>query len=149
MRGEEEMRRIMLILEPTDLRESSSESEHDDGDDDDDQEATRRLVVRTSGQLGHGLRPEQASFVLQTRGKLACTLYIHVYNSLYSTASEHDKCPILHHCRLCRMTQCSQSARTGSLAADDEFDSQRWNKDSCQSVIISVCVCVCIVRTYF
>ena len=57
MREEEEMRRIMLILEPTDLGESSSESEHDNGDDDDDQEATRRLVVRTSGQLGHGLRP--------------------------------------------------------------------------------------------
>ena len=28
---------------------------------------------------------EQASFVLQKRGKLACTWYIHVYNSLYST----------------------------------------------------------------
>ena len=56
---------------------------------------------------------EQASFVLQTRGKLACPLYI--YNSLYSTALEHDECPILHHCTLCRMTQCSQSARTGSL----------------------------------
>ena len=81
MPGEEEMRQIMLILEPTDFGESSSESEHDDGDDDDDQEATRRLVVRTSGQLGHGLRPRASLFVLQTRGKLACTLYIlwHIY----------------------------------------------------------------------
>ena len=64
MHGEEEMRRIMLILEPTDLGESSSESEHDDGDDDDDQEATWRLVVRTSGQLGHGLRPRAGLFRL-------------------------------------------------------------------------------------
>ena len=72
------MRRIMLIQEPTGLGESSSESEHDDGDDDDDQEATWRLVVRTSGQqLGTDCIHEQASFVLQTRGKLACTLYIH------------------------------------------------------------------------
>ena len=64
MLGEEEMRRIMLFLEPTDLGESSSESEHDDGDDDDDQEATRRLVVRTCGQLGHGLRPRAGLFCL-------------------------------------------------------------------------------------
>ena len=53
----------MLILEPTDLGESSSESKHDDGDDDDDQEAIRRLV-RTSGQLGHGLRPRAGFFRL-------------------------------------------------------------------------------------
>ena len=64
MLGEEEMRRIMLILEPKDLGESSSESEHDDGDDDGDQEATQRLVVRTSGQLGHGLRPRAGLFRL-------------------------------------------------------------------------------------
>ena len=66
MLGEEEIRRIMLILEPTDLGEleSSSESEHNDGDDDDDQEATWRLVVRTSGQLGHGLRPRAGLFRL-------------------------------------------------------------------------------------
>ena len=64
MLREEEMRRIMLILEPTGLGESSSESEHDDGDDDDDQEATRRLVVRTSGQLGHGLHPRAGLFRL-------------------------------------------------------------------------------------
>ena len=64
MLGEEEMRRIMLILEPTDLGESSSESERDDGDYDDDQEATRCLVVRTSGQLGHGLRPRADLFRL-------------------------------------------------------------------------------------
>ena len=78
MLGEEEMRRIMLILEPTGLGESSSESEHDDGDDDDDQEATRCLVVRTSGQLGHGLRPRAAGPLSSTRSKLACTLYIHI-----------------------------------------------------------------------
>ena len=64
MRGEEEMRRIMLILEATDLGESSSESEPDDGDDDDDQEATRRLVVRTYGQLEHGVRPRAGLFRL-------------------------------------------------------------------------------------
>ena len=71
MLGEEEMRRIMLILEPTDLGESSSESERDDGDDDDDddddQEATRCLVVRTSGQLGHGLRPRADLFRLSDK----------------------------------------------------------------------------------
>ena len=64
MLGEEEMQRIMFILEPTDLGESSSESEHDGGDDDDDQEATRHLVVRTSGQLGHGLRLRAGLFRL-------------------------------------------------------------------------------------
>ena len=64
MLREEEMRRVMLILEPTDLGESSSESEKDGGDDNDDQEATRRLVVRTSGQLGHGLHPRAGLFRL-------------------------------------------------------------------------------------
>ena len=82
MLGEEEMRRIMLFLEPTDLGESSSESAHDDGDDDDDQEATRRLVVRTCGQLGHGLRPRAAAGLFRLTDKrylkLACTLYIHI-----------------------------------------------------------------------
>ena len=62
--GEEEMRRIMFIVQPTDLEENSSESENDGGDDDYDQEATRRLVVRTSGQHGHGLRPRAGLFRL-------------------------------------------------------------------------------------
>ena len=33
---------------------------------------------------------------------------------------------------------------THRITADDEFDSQRWNKDSCQSLIMSVCVCVSV-----
>ena len=86
MLGEEEMRRIMLILEPKDLRESSS-SEHDDGDDDDDQEATRRLVVHTSGQLGHGLRPRASLFRLyrqEVNWHALCTyMYIIAYTLLH------------------------------------------------------------------
>ena len=76
-------------------------------------------------------------------------VHTYIYNSYTLLALEHDECPILHHALYTLPYDAVLSKCTHRITADDLFDSERWNKDSSQSLIMSMCVCVCVVRTYF